>query len=198
MEIRELSENAIADVINIHLQAFEGFFLSELGRDFLKLYYKSVKMSDEGILLGYYENNQLLGFCAATTLSRSFNKKLILKNIIPFSVVGLKLVFTKPNALKRLYKNLTKDSVTVRDEGEYAELLSIATNPSTQGKGVGKLLIAELESHLKKRECVQLSLTTDYYNNEKALGFYKASGYEIMYELIAYPNRKMYRLIKQL
>lgn len=198
MEIRELSENAIADVINIHLQAFEGFFLSELGRDFLKLYYKSVRMSDEGILLGYYEDNQLLGFCAATTLSRSFNKKLILKNIFSFSIVGLKLIFTKPKALIRLYKNLTKSSVTVIDEGGYAELLSIGINPQAQGKGVGKLLIAELESHLKKRECVQLSLTTDYYNNEKALGFYKASGYEIMYELIAYPNRKMYRLIKQL
>ena len=44
----------------------------------------------------------------------------------------------------------------------------------------------------------RLSLTTDYYDNEQAVGFYKSQGYEVMYDFVTYPERRMYRLIKRL
>jgi hypothetical protein len=43
-----------------------------------------------------------------------------------------------------------------------------------------------------------MSLTTDFYNNIKTIEFYKGLGYNIYYDFIAYPNRKMYRMIKDL
>ena len=51
---------------------------------------------------------------------------------------------------------------------------------------------------MKKEGVDRVSLTTDYYNNESAVGFYHSMGYETLYEFVTYPNRKMYRLIKTL
>jgi len=51
---------------------------------------------------------------------------------------------------------------------------------------------------MKLKGCSNLSLTTDYDNNEKAIQFYERLGYEIYYDFITYPNRKMYRMIKKL
>lgn len=186
------------EIAAIHLVAFDGFFLSELGSGFLKMYYNTTRKNERGILLGCYENNQLMGFCAATSLSAGFNSYLVKKNIIPFSITGLKLLFSKPKALIRLLKNFTKSDDTIVDDGKYAELLSIGVSPSAQGKGVGRILLTTLEEHLKEKHVELLSLTTDFFDNEKTLNFYKGMNYEIMYEFITYPNRKMYRLIKKL
>jgi ribosomal protein S18 acetylase RimI-like enzyme len=198
MNVREPTENEMLKIAAIHLVAFDGFFLSELGSNFLKMYYNSIRKNKRGILLGCYENKQLLGFCAATSFSAGFNSYLIKKNIIPFSIIGLKLLLSKPKALIRLLRNFTKSDATIVDDGKYAELLSIGVSPSAQGKGVGRILLTTLEEHLKEKHVEQLSLTTDFFDNEKTLRFYKGMNYEVMCEFIAYPNRKMYRLIKKL
>ena len=38
----------------------------------------------------------------------------------------------------------------------------------------------------------------DVDDNDKTLCFYKVIGFDLLYEFISYPHRKMYRLIKQL
>lgn len=44
----------------------------------------------------------------------------------------------------------------------------------------------------------RLSLTTDKNNNESAIAFYWRNGYKVLYEFKAYPDREMYRFIKDL
>lgn len=196
--IVNVPEKDISSVVQIHQRAFNGFFLTDLGSNFLKLYYKSVAKNERGVLLGYYKDSQLIGFCAATTLSQGFNKKLVSDNITSFSLIAIRLLFAKPRALIRLLKNFTKSNPSINDKGLYAELLSIGVSPKAQGIGVGKSLLFRLEKKLSEKGCKELSLTTDYYKNEKAIGFYNSLGYETMYDFIAYPQRKMYRLIKKL
>ena len=134
---------------------------------------------------------------AATTLSRGFNKRLIKNNFFPFVKAGLILLFKKPFSLIRLYKNVTKTNTNEQDDGSYAEILSYGVNKNQQGKGIGQKLFVAAEAKIKSiNPLVAISMTTDYYNNEKTLSFYKKIGCEIMYEFVAYPNRKMYRLIK--
>lgn len=197
MELREVKREEIHQVVQVHKASFHGFFLTELGDHFLKVYYDCVRKDSKGVLLGYYENDQLYGFAAATTLSKGFNKHLIKKNLLPFSVIGARLLFTKIPALIRLYKNFSKTDSTFNDEGAYAELLSIGVSDKMQGKGIGKKLLIELENVMKSKGCLKLSLTTDYEDNEKALGFYNGLGYYELYDFIAYPDRKMYRMIKK-
>jgi ribosomal protein S18 acetylase RimI-like enzyme len=86
----------------------------------------------------------------------------------------------------------------IEDDGKYAELLSIAVTPNAKGLGIGRELIAHFESDAKARGCKKIALTTDYYNNDVVVAFYKKSGYKVFYEFTTYPNRKMYKLIKNL
>lgn len=198
MKIKAIDSNEIKLVVRIHMDAFKGFFLTDLGESFLTTYYKSVLNHPYGILLGYFEGDTLLGFCAATKMSRGFNSRLVKANFVEYAFVGLRLLLKKPFAIVRLVKNFTKSDNAHTDECLYSELLSIGVASEAQGLGVGKKLLGELERRLKEYKVQKLSLTTDYEENEKVIGFYKANGYTIMYDFIAYPNRHMYRLIKSL
>lgn len=196
MQVKEVSAKEIGKVVLIHKASFHNFFLTELGDRFLSVYYSSIQKSKEGYLLGVYNNNELQGFCAATQKSKGFNQRLVKKNLARFLFVGMMILCTKPGSLIRLGKNFTKKSDAVDDNGDYAELLSIAVDPGKQGVGIGEKLLNALEDMLCKDGVNSLSLTTDFYDNKKALAFYGKLGYTIMYEFTAYPKRKMYRMIK--
>lgn len=182
-------------IVGIHCNAFEEFFLTSLGRSFLSVYYYCFINSNETVVLCAEENGTLHGFSAATKECKGFNGRLIKENAFRFMLLGGRLLFTNPSALVRLVKNFTKKSDEVTDEEDYGELYSIGVNSYAQGKGIGKILLAETE---KKIGIEKLSLTTDYYNNESTIAFYRKCGYKVLYEFTAYPNRKMLRMIKEL
>jgi ribosomal protein S18 acetylase RimI-like enzyme len=116
---------------------------------------------------------------------------------LAFLFQGIVILFSKPRALWRLVKNMEKNKIRI-DDGLYAELLSIAVSPNVKGLGIGKELISHFEAEAKVRGCKKIALTTDYYNNDDVVAFYKKSGYKVFYEFTTYPNRKMYKLIKKL
>ena len=108
VKIRQISRNEIFKVSTIHQQAFESFFLTQLGSSFLDLYYTALQNNSYGILLGLFDdNNNLLAFAASTQKAAGFHLQIIKENIAQFGVIGLKLFFTRPAALIRLLKNIT-------------------------------------------------------------------------------------------
>lgn len=193
LKIRPALLSDVATIVDIHCCAFEGVFLTSLGRGFLKLYYSCFIKSDETVILCAEENGKLLGFLAATNVCKGFNGRLIKANALKFMMVGLRLLFTNPPALVRLVKNFTKKSDEVEDDENYGEIYSIGVNADAQGQGVGKALLAETEKYIGIEK---LSLTTDYYNNESTIAFYQKCGYKVLYEFTSYPERKMLRMIK--
>jgi ribosomal protein S18 acetylase RimI-like enzyme len=195
MIVRKAKITDVDRIVSIHKNAFKGFFLTSLGDSFLSVYYSCFIKSNETVILCAEEDGKLLGFSAATKVCRGFNGRMIKENALKFMMVGLRLLFTNPPALVRLVKNFTKKSDEVEDDENYGELYSIGVNSDTQGKGVGKALLAETETLMGIEK---LSLTTDYYNNESTIAFYQKCGYQVLYEFTAYPNRKMLRMIKEL
>ena len=195
--VRTISFKDLDALVLVHISAFQGFFLTKLGVSFLKYYYRSVLKSKQGILLGAFIDEILIGFCAACRRSAGFNASLIRDNLLGFILIGFKLIFTRPLAMLRLIKNLSKTGEH-DDNGEYAELMSIGVYKTVQNSGAGKLLLTSLESLLKKDGIRRLSLTTDVENNENTLAFYSKAGFKEMYMFVTYPQRKMHRLIKDL
>lgn len=180
----------------IHIQAFEGFFLTTLGIEFLNTYYLSCLRDKRTVAVcAYDENDEIVGFASGSVWSKGYNKNIILSNLSGFGLATLRIIFTKPLALVRLMNNLSKNS-NENDKGDYAELLSIGILPSYKGKGIGKQILIEFEKEAVICKIKKISLTTDYYNNEDVVKFYKKSGYEIFYDFITYPNRKMIKMIK--
>lgn len=162
------------------------------------MYYKSVCRDPFGLMLGCFEQDKLLGFCAASTLSGNFNTGLVVKNFFEFLRVGFILLLSRPAALLRLLLNFSKTDKKAADTEEFAELLSIAVLKDHQGEGIGQKLLTELETRLREEGIERLSLTTDYHNNERAIGFYKSMGYRVHSDFITYPRRRMYRMVKDL
>ena len=198
MVIRKACVKDIVRVVEIHCSAFDNFFLTSLGPDFLHLYYRAYLQCPEALLLCAEEKGEVLGFSAATTNAVGFNTRLIKTNLIGFMRVGVKLVFTRPMALLRLLRNLTKQDDNKQDDGSYAELYSIGVHQQAQRMGLGRALLIETESRFAQESVQRLSLTTDAEDNDATQAFYQAMGYSLMYAFTAYPNRKMLRLIKQL
>ena len=198
MIIRKATINDVDTIVEIHLNAFEGFFLTSLGAEFLRFYYSCFVRSNETVTMIAEENGVIYGFSASSKFCKGFNSRLIKSNLIAFGLLSFKLLLIKPISLLRLVKNLSKKGENVIDNEDYAELYSIGVYKSAQGKGVGKMLLLKSEQVMKEEGVTRVSLTTDFDNNEQAVGFYHSMGYETFYEFITYPNRKMYRLIKTL
>jgi len=199
MNIQIITKEHIKSVVKIHSQSFDGFFLSQLGEDFLCFFYEKLRHDDRSMILGAYDDvGKLVGFCAFTYLSSGFYSYLVKKNIIEFACWGIRILLKKPSYLIRLLRNFKKEKTSTGDTGQYAELLSVATLPEMQGQGIGKKMLREMEETLKKKSCKTVSLTTDSENNENVISAYKSMGYEIYYDFMTYPDRKMYRMIKKL
>ena len=196
MNLRQATPSDVPSIVSIHNSAFQGFFLTSLGSNFLGFYYSCFINNGETVVVVAEEEGKALGFSAASTQCKGFNSKLIKRNLLQFGMVALKMLFNSPKALLRLVKNLTKKGDKAEDDENYAELYSIGVADNQQGKGIGKCLLKETEQLLKAKGVEKVSLTTDYYDNAVTLGFYRSMGYETLYEFVTYPNRKMYRLIK--
>lgn len=198
MILRTLDKNEYKIITGIHLEAFSNFFLTSLGIRFLNAYYKAALKSTESISICAVDEDAIIrGFGIGCVKSKGFHKRLIKSNFFSFFYQGIIVLFSKPASLKRLMKNLDKNS-SVKDDGNYAELLSIAVSPTFKGSGLGRELIKEFEDEAKKRGCKKIALTTDYFNNQNVLSFYEKSGYVIYNEFITYPERRMYKLIKDI
>jgi ribosomal protein S18 acetylase RimI-like enzyme len=114
---------------------------------------------------------------------------------LEYSYRAILLLFTKPIALIRLYKNLEKNN---DDKGNYAELLSIGVSPNQNGFGIGQSLLVKFENQVREKGINTITLTTDADSNHSVLRFYKKSGYTVYYDFETFPNRKMLKLIKEL
>lgn len=198
MNVRAVDKTEFHVLADIHERAFDGFFLTTLGNRFLRTYYKTSLNSAESLAVcAVNEKNELVGFCIGCTLSKGYHKRLIISNIAVFLLQGILILFTRPQALFRLAFNLDKNTNDA-DDGNYAELLSIGVLPEAKGTGAGKEMISVFEDTATKRGCQKIVLTTDFNNNEKVLAFYKRTGYEILCDFTTYPNRRMYKLIKNI
>ena len=197
VEVRKILIDEVESIVIIHEESFNGFFLTTLGPVFLKMYYSVLLKSKRAILVGFFINGRLEGFCSVAKDSRGFNAKLIKANVISFFNMSIIILFTRPLSLIRLVMNLNKRNF-VKDKGDYAEILSIAVSPSIQGRGAAKKMLLYIEKVLQKKGINRLSLTTDYFKNDKAINFYKKSGYKILYVFDSFPKRKMYRFLKNI
>jgi ribosomal protein S18 acetylase RimI-like enzyme len=185
-------------IAEIHLLAFNDFFLSSLGKSFLRTYYKASLKNEECVAVcAISEDNKIIGFAIGTRLSQGYHKRLLVKNFFPFLLRSLEIIIKNPGAIIRLSRNLKKTANSM-DDGLYAELLSIGVLESVKGKGVGWRLINLFEQELVSRGCKMVALTTDYYKNDDVINFYKKQGYGIYSDFVTYPDRKMYKLIKTL
>jgi ribosomal protein S18 acetylase RimI-like enzyme len=201
VKIRKANVKDANELALLHLQIFNNFFMSSLGHGFLKSYYKTaLKFSNTICLVSIDGNDNIQGFVLGRVRTKGYLKKLLIRGLPTFLMQGIILIFTNPKALLRLAKNLEKKDRKsyFKDKQDYSEIGLIGVKPELKGRGIGHQLLTVFEEEVKEQGAKKLSLTTDYFNNEHTLKVYKAWGFKIYYDFISYPNRRMYRLIKDI
>lgn len=194
--VSNIKKEEVIQIVDLHLESFPGFFLTSLGDKFLFLFYNACLNNRHCISVKVVDDKQMIvGFAIGTDVSNGFYKQIIFSDLLSFVKISFGILFSRPKALFRLMNNLRKSS-SVNDKGDYPELLSIALREHAKGKGIGDLLLTNFENELILRGFTRVTLTTDYYHNDRAINFYFKNGYKILSEFKAYPKRKMLKLIK--
>ncbi|MBQ3016483.1 MAG: GNAT family N-acetyltransferase [Clostridia bacterium] len=194
MQIRNISakdNDTIDAIVSIHLSTFKGFFLTFMGKRFLKLMYRSyTEYKDSGILVAFDEDNPV-GFLAYSGDFSGLYKYMIKKRLIPFAWYSLGAFFRNPKIFMRLLRAFLKPSEVKRTE-KYIELASIGVDPAIQSKGIGTKLIETLKSNIDFSKYAYITLETDAVNNDAANHFYQKNGFVIEREFETKEGRKMF------
>lgn len=165
----------IDEVVEIHVRTFQGFFLSFLGRGFLKTLYKGFIDHPKSGLIVALDKGRVIGFCAYSEELSTFYKYLLMKKLPQFAWYALGAFIRKPQILFRLLRAFTYSSESKREES-YIELSSIGVLPEAKNEGVGSKLIQKLCNMADPDKFEYIKLETDRDNNEGANHFYQKNG----------------------
>jgi ribosomal protein S18 acetylase RimI-like enzyme len=196
---RNAHESDILDVAKIHLAAFDGFFLSQLGYKFLCVMYRAFLKSPSCLFLVFETaSGQTAGF-AVGALQGQKNRWLAVRFLPQFLLAVVPAFLRSPvPVLKRLWARFydTCDPLQVPSDG--AVLRSIGVLPSLRGSGAAASLLQSFEVLALSKGAVQVFLTTDEMNNERAQRFYFRGDYRLVARFQQDGDRSMWLMAKNL
>jgi len=180
--LRKMTEVDIYYVVKIHQKAFPGFFLEQMGASFLNAYYR-ILLAYSGSIAYVYEGegNLLEGFAVGFISPVVFYKKLKrskLQLIFPI-LFG---IITNPKLVFKIFENIKRvsdsNSITPHSflDKDTVELSSIAV--ISAANGIGSILLKAFIEDAQKREISNITLTTDFENNELVNKFYLKHGFK--------------------
>lgn len=190
-EVKSNEKELINEIVTIHLNTFTGFFLTFMGRGFLKQMYQSYCDYDESGLLVAEEDGKALGFLAFSSNFSGLYKFMIKTRLIQFGWYSIGAFFRRPSAFMHIISAFLKPGEAKREE-KYVELSSIGVDPNVKSKGIGSKLIDALKDNVDFNKFAYINLETDTVDNEGAIHFYEKNGFvrERMFETDE--GRKMY------
>lgn len=191
MEVIEAQVERVKDIVSIHIETFPGFFLTFLGKEFLKhLYLGFIDHVQSNLLIAIDDYGDTVGFVAYSTDLSGFYKYLIKKRLLPFAYYGLCAFIRKPSVMLRLLRAFTYPNVSNRNE-EYVELSSIGVAPCVKKQGIGSILIDALKEKIDFKKYNYIKLETDAQNNDKINCFYIKNGFVLDHSYTTPEGRKM-------
>lgn len=190
-EVKSEEKKLIDKIVTIHLNTFNGFFLTFMGRGFLRQMYQSYCDHDESGLLVAEEDGNALGFLAFSSNFSGLYKFMIKTRLIQFGWYSVGAFFRKPSAFMHIIRAFLKPSEVKREE-KYVELSSIGVTPAAKSRGIGSLLIDELKRKVDFQKFAYITLETDAIDNEGAIHFYEKNKFVREREFETEEGRKMY------
>lgn len=202
MKIVNATESDVDDIASLHLEVFQGFFLSSLGKQFLaELYRGFCRDKSRGVLLVAKHEGKLLAFVAGAYDPAAFFKQLRREKWLAFLIRVLPSVICNPlPVVKKLYSALFYRGATqgAQIQIDSALLSSIGVHHACRGQGLSRRIVLEFESKVQKMGAKLVYLTTDAKDNARAKGFYEKCGYREESVFVQSGERSMIRYEKLL
>ena len=177
--IRPASAQDLPAIVRVHVRAFTGFFMTRLGRPFLKTYYGMVLAHPRGILLVAEGATGVEGFAAGFTDPSRFYASLR-GHAVRLAVVAAAGITMRPALWPRLVRTALG---VLRSRGSFAagtdscELASLAVCPSVKSRGTGRALVAAFMSEATANGAARVYLTTAASGNARVNDFYRRLGF---------------------
>lgn len=191
--VRLANDHDIDSVVNVHKNAFVGFFLTQLGSNFLRVMYRSFLQSASGIFVVLEDEGLVRGFAVGYMNNRPNDRSLAVKNMFKFAGAILPVFLKNPFFIIRklssqFFAGGTYPGVSVNS----AILRSIAVDPALLGTGASRELLVNFEQQAGSKNANAISLTTDRLNNDRVISFYKKMQFQ---EICVYRQNSVRELI---
>jgi len=191
--IRKANESDLDRIVKIHMDAFPGYFMTELGKAFMFQYYKTILLYNYGIVLVYEDEQGIVGFVTGFYKPNFFYKRLKLRKFI-IGVTVLMPLIKNPRLCYRLLSTYrrTDQNTNRRVEEHLCELSSIGVMSNLENRGVGQKLVHAFINEAKKYGPTSVYLYTDVSSNDRVNLFYQKLNFNIDRSFESFGNRNMY------
>lgn len=183
IQIRPAQTSDIAQVVQVHIQAFPGFFLTLMGTRFLRLLYSGFLNHPTGISLvacPQAKPSEVIGFVVGTTQPQGFFSQLLRQHWLAFAMASLWPLLKKPGLVfVKLWSALFYRGESLPDQPNAALLSSLGVKPTAQGQQIGQQLVSAFLAHAQTAGATAVYLTTDQSDNAKANHFYTKLGFKL-------------------
>lgn len=168
----------LEEIVSVHLVAFPGFFMAQLGPWFLREYYRCVAEYPKGMLLTASGQQGCTGFVAGFVDPSSFYRALRRRRM-RLGLAACVGITRQPQRLIALLANYRRAGWAAQrmPEPGTAELSSLAVLPSVAGRGVGSQLVSRFIVAAKEQGADRVMLTTDTNDNDAINRFYQRLGF---------------------
>ena len=152
MILKKLDVSDVKKIVLLHDDSFPDFFLTTLGKPFLEVLYKSIILHLDGIAVGIFENENLLGFAIGSCKKSGFYSDIFKRNFFELGLYCLPSLIRRPQIGKRIFKSLFSKATSEDFIIENATLLSICVDPKQSKRGLGALILKEFEKEASPKE----------------------------------------------
>jgi ribosomal protein S18 acetylase RimI-like enzyme len=174
--VRDLRLEDAPAAATLHLRAFRGFFLAELGERFMRSFYRGYAQVPGGVGAVAFSGDKLVGVIVGTTVPARFFRSLLKQELLGLLIASCIAVLRHPRVATRLVKAVVyRGKVPVQVDG--ALLSSICVDPQAGPSGVGSTLIAAWEDRVRALGVSSAYLTTDALENDVVNAFYRKRGW---------------------
>lgn len=182
-------------IVDVHMRAFPGFFLTFLGPRFLREFYASFTEDPAGVgFTALDDGGAVIGVVAGPQVPDGYFKRLLKRRWWAFCLASMTAVLKKPAVIRRLLR-----AVFYRGESPQgpprALLSSLAVAPEYQKHGVGRALVQAWVEEVKNRKTGGCYLTTDAEGNDAVNRFYQRIGWTLESSYSTPEGRRMNRYV---
>ena len=180
-------------VVQVHLDAFPGFFLSFLGPSFLREFYGAFLAEEDAVaLVSLKDQGTVTGVIVGTCSPQGFFKRLLARRWWAFCLASTRALLRQPKVAPRLWRAFFYRGEAPRGVGR-ALLSSLAVSPHCQGNGLGRCLVQRWLESVRSRGVTGCYLTTDADGNESVNRFYSSLGWKLELAYATPEGRRMNR-----
>src|SRR3990167_510789 len=159
--IRKAEIHDLSQIVDVHLASFEGFFLSSLGPDFLKQFYKDFLLDENGCCIVCDEDGRTVGFAVGVMNPAQYFRHTFRKRLIPLALGTFKSILKDPTIIIKLINRAITYPDKSPKKNTVALLSSIAVLPEYHNKKIGEKLVKEFIREAKYKGAEEVTLTTD-------------------------------------